>query len=320
MNKLFFFLLVLTSCVSQNPFKSLKTKNDFTQYMIANGERQWYSFTTLVRPSEIFKNDTTFLKIVDKSMDTCVVRCNVDGDKYDDFLVYTGYRNRLSPYLLSSKYNKPFVLFGYRLVEPCFPIVEKQNEKSKVISLRKKMIYRYFSKEKEEDGFYQDTIIRDTLGFWKGQIIEKTEKVNKVEKVNLIEFSHSVGMGGIHYSMKFFENGVVKVLTQEPAYFYQSKISKKEYQNFCSILNALDFKNLEENFDAGMTDCGSKRLEIHYGKNKVKQIYDGTHSGTLGLLLLYEEIEKLDKKTKWELVQSMSEEKMLEYWNSPIMK
>ena len=320
MKKLLLFLLLLTSCVSQNPFKSLKTKNDFTQYMIANGETQWYSFTNLVKPSEAFKNDTTFLKVIDKSMDTCIVRCNIDGDKYDDFLVYTGSENYLKPYLLSSKYKKTFVLFGYRLVEPCFPIVEKQNKKSRVVSLRKKMLYRDFIKNDKEYSFYQDTIVRDTLDFWKGQIIEKTEKVNKVEKINLIEFSHSVGMGGIHYSMNFFENGVVKVLNQEPDFLYQAKISKKEYQKFCSILNTLNFKNLEANFDAGITDSGSKSLEIHYGKNKVKQIRDGTHSGTLGLLLLYEEIEELDKKIKWELVQNMSEEKMLEYWDSPIMK
>lgn len=320
MNKLLLFLLLLTSCVSQNPFKSLKTKNDFTQYMIANDKINYHNFIGLIRPSEIFKNDTTFMKVIDKSMDTCVIRCNVDEDKYDDFLVYTGSEDALKPYLLSSKYNKAFVLFGRRIVEPCFPIVEKQNEKSRVISLRKKTLDRYFLKDNREYGFYQDTIIRDTLGFWKNQVIEKTEKVNKVETISLIEFTNFGGMSGVYYKMNFFKNGVVKVFNLSVNYIYQSKISKKEYQKLCSILNALDFKRLREHFDAGALDSGNKGLNIHYGKNKVKEIYDGTHSGTLGLLFLYEEIEKLDKKTKWELVQSMSEEKMLEYWNSPIMK
>lgn len=81
---------------------------------------------------------------------------------------------------------------------------------------------------------------------------------------------------------------------------YEAKIPQDQYKELITILNYIDFENLNEEYNVGYTDAPTGTLTIIYDDMKIKKINDYGMRGTRGLQKLYDILFDLRGRLEWE--------------------
>jgi hypothetical protein len=80
---------------------------------------------------------------------------------------------------------------------------------------------------------------------------------------------------------------------------FKTSITEQKYNEIISLLNYLNFPDLDNNYDVRCTDLASCTIKITYNGGKVKTISDYGKFGTYGLKLLYHKLSDLRFNQKW---------------------
>ncbi|WP_379965433.1 DUF6438 domain-containing protein [Epilithonimonas sp. UC225_85] len=148
-----------------------------------------------------------------------------------------------------------------------------------------------FSEEKSK-------LTKKDLIFKFGDFVEYNSKPNSY-KIEKIEFQTTMCYGTcpqFFISIDKNKNGVFKAENYnidkakgkvEVKGKFNTIITDNDYNELVSILNYVDFPNLEDNYSVNWTDDQTSTLKITYNNGKVKEISDYGMIGTYGLDRIY---------------------------------
>jgi len=80
---------------------------------------------------------------------------------------------------------------------------------------------------------------------------------------------------------------------------FQTILKRENWEELTTILNYLDFENLENDYAVNWTDDQSAKLKIYHDEGKVKEIHDYGLIGTFGLSILYNKLFEIRKNQDW---------------------
>jgi hypothetical protein len=148
----------------------------------------------------------------------------------------------------------------------------------------------------------QKIIKTDTLAYQFGDFIEANFNV-KDHHIAQIDFSTSTCYGTcsvFELSLKSDGSAVYNAIENNPKNGkYTATIDTANYNEIQSLINYIDFQNLENYYKVNWTDDQSSKLVITYSDGKTKTITDYGMYGTNGLALVYNKLFALRKKQDW---------------------
>lgn len=217
-------------------------------------------------------------------------------------------------------------IVGIRHFPLALCILDKGNQNYEVNRLTKKKIYDgiyiklktenkknkielFYVRDPTRNKYIPKKLQKKTLVFCFGDFVEENKSpVNhKIEKIEFISggacrrricptFETTIDSNKSAVLNKKSYNRFDKTQSVET---YNTTIPSKKFNQLISLLNYLDFENLNERYTTTWTHAQGCSLKITYNDGKIKSIKDYHANGTNGLSLLYEHLFDLRENQNW---------------------
>ena len=332
---LVFLCIFLASCQKKETFvkaehipskiDSLVTVKEVQDYIHAADT--FYNFMTVVALRDITitppAQDSVYKMFVRRyGVDKAFYKADFDSNGYTDLLAFMGFKSepdkesftRIDPIVVMNFENdsvavKRFSNDSPDVIVPELVLRSAQQE----ISLHKQYTIR-----KDSGKFENDTITKE-LVFKYGNFVEHnlSPANHQIEKIQFAltpcngacpVFEMAINQKDISYFIaeEFnFSRYVDDPYDDKNDIFlkegvFKATIEPSDYKKLTSLLNYIDFVNLENHYSVSWTCEQTVYLIITYDGGKQKKIYDYGKNGTYGLRALYELMHEMRFNQDWE--------------------
>ncbi|WP_419869837.1 DUF6438 domain-containing protein [Chryseobacterium sp. CT-SW4] len=316
---LFFFNCKNKSSIHESEIDSIQSANE-VQHLIRHADSAFANYE--VRKIQDFKKDDLKfqenLKLANQlGIHESFYKTDFDHNGFTDLLVIGDNHSCIGALKESCSYTPVVVLnWGnkkYQIVEisqyfnDCFvPRIKTLNNKN-LLEIDRPIIKDW---DKEIVAKQPE---KQVLEYKYGDFIEYNSNDNNYIPIKKIEFSTSGCFGvcpafqlvinkdqnAIFIAERFNFDQNEENPSEEIEGKFHTKIKNKDYQELITILEYIDFPNLQDEYSVDWTDDQTVVLKITYGNGKVKVITDYGASGTYGLKKIYKILFNMRKNQNW---------------------
>ncbi len=299
---LFFFRTV----VSANAIDSLRTDSDVYKFLIRTDPADMNYWGFRLKPFDSIYNSIYNRRIADSLHEKEWQKIDLNDDGQTDLLIYgsallavVNDNGKYKVFNLSDKFTVfyPDAIF--------FPVIKKKKQNTSVLlyyTIPKTNVVSSGSAiaDKPNQNSHK---LRYTELIYKYNSFIEANKNPASHIIQNVTFSLGGGMNAQHSRLSIdssrkaiFSYGP---MGPHPGTYY-GIVDTALYNKIISIMNYINFPDLEDNYlNVFVKDCGTSHLQITYDNGKIKKIDDYCAQGTYGLMVLYDELVKIQDTQKW---------------------
>ncbi|MBS7563820.1 hypothetical protein KHS38_05340 [Mucilaginibacter sp. Bleaf8] len=225
-------------------------------------------------------------------------KADFNHDDKTDLLVYVYWYNQFYLFTVMDNGNNTFKTLWLTKdhYEPC--------QLAKPVMVENQQFLLYYARKHRMKSMTEfiDTSTIDTLVYMKGNFVELNRKPAKYH-IKSIKFRTSGCFGTCPiFELNIAADGTAKYVAEgyNPKQgSFKGKLSPNRLQELLSLINYINIKKLQDNYQVNWTDDQTGNLSIQFTDGSTKSIRDYGMQGTFGLSLLYNMLSALRESETW---------------------